>query len=100
LHLNALTAASNGKAVKIETRAFVKQEISEPPSPALNMTSGQDPTIKSIALTTVQTNFVPFDDKNKIMENAPHASMVVNEEFGISSPNMKRYMWKLIHSNL
>nr|XP_034926702.1 protein tesmin/TSO1-like CXC 3 [Populus alba] len=90
LHLNALTAASNGKAVKIETRASVKQEISEPPSPALNMTSVQDPAIKSIALTTVQTNFVPFDNKNKIMENAPHASMVVNEEFGISSPNMKR----------
>ncbi|KAJ6974660.1 hypothetical protein NC653_030704 [Populus alba x Populus x berolinensis] len=78
------------KAVKIETRASVKQEISEPPSPALNMTSVQDPAIKSIALTTVQTNFVPFDNKNKIMENAPHASMVVNEEFGISSPNMKR----------
>ena len=100
LHQNALTAASNGKAVKIETRASVKQEISEPPSPALNMTSGQDPAIKSIALTTVQTNFVPFDNKNKIMENAPHASMVANEEFGISSPNMKRYMQKLIHSNL
>ena len=100
LHLNALTTASNGKAVKIETRASVKQEISEPPSPATKMTSGQDPAIKSIALTTVQTNFVPFDNKNKIMENAPHASMVVNEEFGISSPNMKRYMRKLIHSNL
>ncbi|XP_024439593.1 protein tesmin/TSO1-like CXC 4, partial [Populus trichocarpa] len=90
LHLNALTTASNGKAVKIETRASVKQEISEPPSPATKMTSGQDPAIKSIALTTVQTNFVPFDNKNKTMENAPHASMVVNEEFGISSPNMKR----------
>ncbi|KAH8491081.1 hypothetical protein H0E87_023280 [Populus deltoides] len=90
LHLNALTAACNGKAVKIETRASVKQEISEPPSPATKMTSGQDPAIKSIALTTVQTNFVPFDNKNKTMENAPHASMVVNEEFGISSPNMKR----------
>nr|TKR71352.1 hypothetical protein D5086_0000302630 [Populus alba] len=54
------------------------------------MTSSQDPAIKSIALTTVQTNFVPFDNKNKIMENAPYASMVVNEEFGIRSPNMKR----------
>ncbi|KAJ6883741.1 hypothetical protein NC652_030861 [Populus alba x Populus x berolinensis] len=84
-------AASNGKAVKIETRASVKQEISEPPSPALNMTSVQDPAIKSIALTKLcKQIFVPFDNKNKIMENAPHASMVVNEEFGISSPNMKR----------
>ncbi|CAK7340925.1 unnamed protein product [Dovyalis caffra] len=90
LHLNALTAASNGKAVKIETLASGKQEISQPPSPAANMTSGHDPIIKSLALTAVETDFVPFDDKNKVMEDAPRTSIVLNEEFGISSPKMKR----------
>ncbi|KAG5244976.1 protein tesmin/TSO1 CXC [Salix suchowensis] len=68
LHLNALTASSSGKAVKIETLASGKQEISQPPSPAAHMTSGSDPVSKSLALTTVETDFVPFDNKDKVME--------------------------------
>ncbi|KAJ6775272.1 PROTEIN TESMIN/TSO1-LIKE CXC 4 [Salix purpurea] len=90
LHLNALTASSSGKAVKIETLASGKQEISQPPSPAAHMTSGSDPVSKSLALTTVETDFVPFDNKDKVMENAAKTLMVVTEDFGISSPKMKR----------
>lgn len=92
LHLNALTASSSGKAVKIEALASGKQEISQPPSPAAHMTSGSDPVSKSLALTTVETDFVPFDNKDKVMENAAKTLMVVTEDFGISSPKMKRYM--------
>ncbi|KAF9681698.1 hypothetical protein SADUNF_Sadunf05G0029700 [Salix dunnii] len=90
LHLNALTATSSGKAVKIETLASGNQEISQPSSPAAHMTSGSDPVSQSLALTTVETDFVPFDNKDKAMENAPKTLMVVTEDFGISSPKMKR----------
>jgi hypothetical protein len=40
----------------------------------------------------VETDFVPFDNEDKVMENVPQTSMVVTEDFGISSPKMKRYM--------
>lgn len=96
LHLNALTATSSGNAVKIETLASGKQEISQPPSPAAHMASGLDPVSKSLALITVETDFVPFDNEDKVMENVPQTSMVVTEDFGISSPKMKRQKFEYL----
>ncbi|XP_065854800.1 protein tesmin/TSO1-like CXC 2 isoform X2 [Euphorbia lathyris] len=63
LHLNALANASNdGKVIKIETVSSIRQDI----------------------------EIVPSDSEDRLEENAPKTSVDVNEDFGTSSPKMKR----------